>query len=89
MAEKGKKKRSLPAAFLKKFVPSPELAAVIGSSQLTRQEATKKIWEYIKKNKLQDKREINSDDKLKSIFKKDRFSMFEIAKALKEHLKEV
>ena len=61
-------KRAPNAAFMKPMTPSATLAAVIGSAPMPRTEVTKKVWEYIKKHKLQDatnKRNINADDKLK------------------------
>lgn len=71
--------------------PSSELAAVIGSGQVTRGEVVSKIWAYIKKNNLQNpanKREIVADAKLKPVFGgKDKVSMFEMNKHLAGHLK--
>src|SRR5436309_2471228 len=64
-------KRKPNAAFMKAMTPSASLAAVIGDKPMPRTEVTKKIWDYIKKNKLQDsanKRNINADDKLKAVF---------------------
>jgi chromatin remodeling complex protein RSC6 len=84
------KKRTPNAAFMKALTPSVHLAAVIGAAALPRTEVTKKIWEYIKKNKLQDevnKRMINADAKLKEIFKKAQVSMFEMTKLINGHLK--
>lgn len=73
------------------LTPSPELAAVIGSEPLPRTEMTKKIWDYIKANNLQDtqnKRLINADDKLKKVFNgKQQISMFELAKEMNQHVK--
>ncbi|MBP0437105.1 SWIB/MDM2 domain-containing protein [Tianweitania sediminis] len=69
--------------------PSPELADIIGKDDLPRSEAVKKIWDYIKKNNLQDekdKRQINADDKLQKIFGKKSASMFEMNKHLSNHL---
>ena len=74
---------------MKAMTPSPQLAAVIGSAAAPRTEVTKKVWEYIKKNKLQDavnKRMINADAKLKEIFKKAQVSMFEMTKLISSHL---
>src|SRR5215218_8380447 len=71
------------AAFMAPLTPSDTLAAVIGNKPLPRTEVVKKIWEYIKKNNLQDKtnkRNINADDKLRPLFGKDQISMFELAK---------
>lgn len=84
------KKRTPNAAFMKAMTPSAALAAIVGASALPRTEVTKKVWEYIKKNKLQDaanKRMINADAKLKEIFKKAQASMFEMTKMINEHLK--
>ena len=84
------KKRAPSAAFMKAMTPSAALAAVIGDKAMPRTEVTKKIWEYIKKNKLQDeanKRMINADAQLREIFKKAQASMFEMTKMINEHLK--
>jgi chromatin remodeling complex protein RSC6 len=89
-AAKPKVKRSPNAGFMKAMTPSAMLAAVVGAKPLPRTEVVKKIWEYIKKNKLQDasnKRMINSDEKLKEIFGKAQVSMFEMTKILNQHLK--
>ena len=90
-AKKPAAKRKPNAAFMKPMTPSVTLAAVIGSAPLPRTEVTKKIWEYIKKNKLQDsvnKRNINADDKLKAVFGgKGKVSMFEMTKLISNHLK--
>jgi len=71
--------------------PSPELTAVVGSGQIARSDAVAKIWDYIKKNNLQNpqnKREIVADDKLRKVFGgKDKVSMFEMNKHLSNHLK--
>ena len=67
------------------------LASVIGSSPMPRTEVTKKIWDYIKKNKLQDsinRRLINADEKLRAVFGgKGKVSMFEMTKLVSNHLK--
>ena len=84
------KKRAPSAAFMKAMTPSAALAAVIGDKALPRTEVTKKIWEYIKKNGLQDKAKktmINADAKLKEIFNKAQVSMFEMTKLISAHLK--
>jgi upstream activation factor subunit UAF30 len=90
-AKKAAVKRKPNAAFMKAMTPSPDLAAVIGSSAAPRTEITKKIWDYIKKNKLQDsanKRMINADDKLRTVFGgKRQVSMFEMTKLVAAHLK--
>ena len=75
---------------MKAMTPSAALAAVIGKGPFPRTEVTKKVWEYIKKNKLQDavnKRMINADAKLKEIFGKAQASMFEMTKMISGHLK--
>ncbi len=82
-------KRKPNAAFMKPMNISPELAAVIGATPVPRTEVTKKIWEYIKKNNLQDaanKRNINADAKLRVIFGKDQVTMFEMTKLVSAHL---
>ena len=84
------KKRTPNAAFMKAMNVSDTLAAVIGKGPYPRTEVTKKVWEYIKKHKLQDavnKRMINADAKLKEIFKKAQVSMFEMTKLINNHLK--
>ncbi len=77
------------SAFMKTLSPSAALAAVVGSESLTRDEVVKRLWDYIKANKLEDehnKRMINSDPKLKKIFGKQRVSMFEMAGLISKHL---
>jgi len=70
--------------------PSAELAKVVGSGSLTRAEVTKKVWDYIRTNNLQDaqnRRNINADDTLKPIFGgKSNVSMFEMTKLVNQHL---
>ena len=83
------KKRTPNAAFMKAMTPSPALAAVIGDKPVPRTEVTKKVWDYIKKNSLQDSAKrtmINADAKLKEIFKKAQVSMFEMTKLINSHL---
>jgi chromatin remodeling complex protein RSC6 len=89
-AAKPKVKGTPNAGFMKAMTPSAMLAAVVGAEPLPRTEVTKKVWEYIKKNKLQDasnKRMINADEKLRGIFGKDQVSMFEMTKIINQHLK--
>ena len=90
-AAKSKTKRKPNAAFMKPLTPSAALADVIGSAQRPRTEVVKKIWDYIKKNNLQDKknrRMINADAKLKTVFGgKGQIYMFELAKVLSKHVK--
>jgi len=69
---------------------SPELEAVVGKGPMTRAEVTKKIWDYIKANNLQNpanKRNILANDKLRAIFQKDEVTMFEMTKLVNAHLK--
>ena len=90
-AKKSGAKRKPNAAFMKPMTPSSTLASVVGTMPLPRTEVTKKIWDYIKKNKLQDaanRRNINADDKLKAVFNgKKQVSMFELTKLVNSHLK--
>jgi len=90
-AKKPAAKRKPNAAFMKAMTPSGVLAAVVGSMPMPRTEVTKKIWDYIKKNKLQDavnKRLINADEKLRAVFGgKNKVSMFEMTKLVSNHLK--
>ncbi len=90
-AKKTAAKRKPNAAFMKAMSPSAMLAAVVGSAPMPRTEVTKKIWDYIKKNKLQDainRRMINADEKLKAVFGgKSKVSMFEMTKLVSNHLK--
>jgi upstream activation factor subunit UAF30 len=89
-AAKPEVKRTPNAGFMKPMTPSVMLAAVVGATPLPRTEVVKKVWEYIKKNKLQDannKRMINADEKLRKIFGKAQVSMFEMTKILNQHLK--
>ena len=89
-AAKKKSARKPNAAFMKALTPSAALAAVIGSKPVPRTEAVKKIWVYIKANKLQDsknRRNINADAKLKPVFGgKAQVSMFDMAKHLSKNL---
>jgi upstream activation factor subunit UAF30 len=86
-----KSARKPNAAFMAPLTPSPALAEVIGNKPMPRTEIVKKIWEYIKKNNLQDKknrRMINADSKLKPMFgSKDQISMFELAKVVNKQVK--
>ena len=88
---KKKVKRKPNAAFMKPVTPDAALAAVVGAKPLPRTQLTKKLWVYIKKNGLQDKknrRMINADAKLKPVFKnKAQVSMFEMTKLVSGHVK--
>ena len=76
---------------MKPVTPDAALSAVVGSAPLPRTELTKKLWAYIKKNGLQDKKvrtQINADDKLKVVFGgKSKVSMFEMTKLVSGHVK--
>ena len=84
-------KRKPNAAFMKPVTPDATLAAVVGSTPMPRTELTKKLWAYIKKNKLQDtknKRVINADAALKAVFNgKASVNMFEMTKLVNKHVK--
>jgi chromatin remodeling complex protein RSC6 len=89
-AAKKTTKRQPNAAFMKPLNPSPALAAVIGDRPMPRTEVTKRLWDYIKKYKLQDannRRMINADEKLSPIFGKKQVSMFDMTKLVGKHLK--
>ncbi len=90
VVKKAKVKRKPNAAFMKPMTPSAALAEVVGSKAMPRTEVTKKLWAYIKKNGLQDKKErrnINADDSLKKVFGgKKTVSMFEMTKLVSKHL---
>ena len=93
------KKRARNAAFIKAMTPSPALAAVVGDKPLPRTEVTKKVWEYIKRNNLQDQAKhtmIKADAKLRQIFGTDKdkgndpgpsVTTFALMKAISRNLK--
>jgi chromatin remodeling complex protein RSC6 len=93
MAKSAKKKpaRKPNAAFMKPVTPSAALSEVVGAKPIPRTEVTKRLWVYIKKNKLQDqknKRMINADATLKPIFGgKASVNMFDMTKLVGKHLK--
>ena len=91
MAKKSATKRKPNAAFMKPVTPSATLAEVVGAKAIPRTEVTKKLWQYIKKNGLQDKknrRMINADAKLKAVFGgKASVNMFAMTKLVSKHLK--
>jgi chromatin remodeling complex protein RSC6 len=92
MATKGQAKgKGGQSAFMAPVQPDEALGAVVGSEPLPRTEITKRIWDYIRKNGLQDKtdkRTINADDKLRKVFNgKDSVSMFEMTKLVNAHVK--
>ena len=86
-----KTKRAPNPAFMKPMTPSAQLAPVVGASPMPRTEVTKKLWQYIKKNNLQDaknRRMINADDNLKPVFGgAKQVSMFEMTRLVNKHLK--
>jgi upstream activation factor subunit UAF30 len=88
-AGKGASGKKVNPALMKPLQPSKELAAVVGSDPLPRAEVVSKVWDYIKKNNLQNpsnKREIMADEKLRAVFGKNRVTMFEMNKHLAQHL---
>jgi upstream activation factor subunit UAF30 len=84
----GKKSGRKPnAAFMKPMQPSPILAEIVGDKPIPRTEVVKKMWQYIKKNGCQDKRNINADDKLKALFGgKKTVDMFEMMRLVNKNL---
>jgi chromatin remodeling complex protein RSC6 len=90
-APKKKTARKPNPAFMRPMQPDEMLGAVVGMKAIPRTEITKKLWEYIKKNKLQDnvnRRMINADDNLKAVFGgKKQVSMFEMTKLVAKHMK--
>jgi chromatin remodeling complex protein RSC6 len=87
---KDSKYRAPNPAFMKAMKPSEALAKIVGNDPLPRTVITKKLWEYIKKNNLQDannKRNINADENLLAVFDgKNQVSMFEMTKLVNKHL---
>ncbi len=89
-ANKGASSKKVNPALMRPLQPSKELAAVVGSDPLPRPEVVSKVWDYIKRNNLQNpqnKREINADGKLEKVFGKKSVTMFEMNKHLAQHLK--
>ncbi len=86
-----KTKRAPSAAFMKPVQPDEKLADIIGSEPVPRTEITKKVWEYIRSNNLQDPKKktvIRADDKLRAVFDgKDSVTMFEMTKLIFSHVK--
>ncbi len=89
-AKKSSSKRKPNAAFMRPMQPDDKLAAVVGNKAMPRSEITKKVWDYIKKNGLQDKKQrtqINADDNMKKVFGgKSQVSMFEMTKLVNQHM---
>ena len=90
MADAPKAKRPPGAAFMKPVKPDEKLASVIGTEPLPRTEVTRKVWDYIRQNGLQDaenKTFLRADDRLREVFDgKDRVSMFEMTKLIFQHV---
>jgi upstream activation factor subunit UAF30 len=88
---KRKSARRPNAAFMAPVTPSAALSEVVGSRPIPRTEVTKRLWAYIKKNRLQDsrnKRMIHADATLKPVFGgKSQVNMFEMTKLVSKHLK--
>ena len=86
-----KPKKASSSKFMAPVQPDAELAAIVGSAPLPRTEITKKLWEYIRRNGLQDakdRRSINADDKLRPVFGgKKKVTMFEMTKLVSQHIK--
>lgn len=91
MAEGTQTKRKPSAAFMKPVQPDEKLAAVIGNDAVPRTEITRKLWDYIRANRLQDpsnKTRINADAKLKEVFDgREQVTMFEMTKLVFNHVK--
>jgi chromatin remodeling complex protein RSC6 len=89
--KKTSSKRKPSAAFMKPVQPDDKLSAIVGSNPLPRTELTKKLWRYIKKNGLQDKKkrtQINADASLKPVFNgKSQVNMFEMTKLVSRHVR--
>ncbi len=89
--KKPKAKRKPNPAFMRPLTPSAALAVIVGDKPLPRTEVTKRVWDYIKKNRLQDavnRRDINADENLKKVFGgKSKVNMFEMTKLIGAHLK--
>jgi len=90
-AKKSPSKRKPNAAFMRPMQPDDKLASIVGSRPIPRSEITKKVWDYIKKNGLQDKKKrtmINADDNMRAVFGgKSQVSMFEMTKLVNQHMK--
>jgi chromatin remodeling complex protein RSC6 len=91
MATSKKSAKKVNPALMKPVQPDDMLAAIVGSAAIPRSEITKRLWDYIKKNGLQDqkvKTNIHADDKLKPVFGgKATVTMFEMTKLVSKHIK--
>jgi chromatin remodeling complex protein RSC6 len=89
--KKSRSKRKPNAAFMRPVQPDDKLSAIVGSKLLPRSELTKKLWAYIKKNGLQDKKkrtQINANDSLRPVFNgKRQVNMFEMTKLVSQHIR--
>ena len=79
-------KRGPNPAFMKPLQPDAQLAAIVGQEAMPRTQVVARVWDYIKKNNLQQSRNINADEKLRPIFGKDQITMFEMMKLVNAHL---
>lgn len=79
-------KRGPNPAFMKPLQPDAQLAAVVGNEAMPRTQVVARVWDYIKKNGLQESRNIKADEKLRPIFGKDQITMFEMMKLVNAHL---
>ncbi len=90
-AKKSPSKRKPNAAFMRPMQPDDKLGSIVGSKPIPRSEVTKKVWDYIKKHGLQDKKKrtmINADDNMRAVFGgKSQVSMFEMTKLVNQHMK--
>ena len=89
MPKTAEKKKANPA-LMKPVQPTEQLAKIVGSDPLPRSEVTKRVWAHIKSNNLQNpqnKREIIADEKLQPIFGGNKLDMFQMTKAINNHLK--
>lgn len=89
MPKTAEKKKTNPA-LMKPMQPTEQLAKIVGSEPLPRSEVTKRVWAHIKSNNLQNpqnKREIIADEKLQPIFGGNKLDMFQMTKAINNHLK--
>ena len=90
-AKKSSSKRKPNAAFMKPMQPDDKLSAIVGNKAMPRSEITKKVWDYIKKHGLQDKKkrtQINADDNMRAVFGgKSQVRMFEMTKLVNQHMK--
>lgn len=89
--KKTRSKRKPNAAFMRPVQPDDKLSVIVGSKPLPRSELTKKLWAYIKKNGLQDKKkrtQINANDSLRPVFNgKSQVNMFEMTKLVSRHIR--